>query len=511
MNDKRNVMLILVVLLLLIPEMNAQRNISIFSDHIESVASQEQISFQEAAERIRQLGYNGVDVWVTMDDEKQRILDNLGFQHASAIAYIDFAQDDKQQEIDYALDFMHRQNYKRLLLVPGLLPANADEKLIDQVYARTKAFMYQAQAEGVDVMIEDYDNILSPTYDMAALDRFFKAVPCLSHVFDTGNYLYAADDVMTALHHFRSRIHHVHLKDRKAIHDNASPALGTGIIPLKEFVVGLLKSGYDGWFTVEHFDSPQMMAYAKTSIANLQAVWDEFDRLYPSQAVMAPEITEQWIPQPLIVKPCDNIGLSAPSDAIVLFDGNNLNQWCSENGGNAEWNIHDGVLTVDKTKGDIMTRQLFGSFQLHLEWQVPKDISGNGQARGNSGVFLANRYEIQILDSYQNETYANGQAGSIYKQKAPLVNAMRAPGEWNSYDIIFNAPVFDDEGKMLLFPCVTVLHNGVVIQNNSKIIGTTEWIGFPRKEKHGDAPIRLQAHGDPSFPVSFRNIWVRNL
>jgi hypothetical protein len=166
---------------------------------------------------------------------------------------------------------------------------------------------------------------------------------------------------------------------------------------------------------------------------------------------------------------------------------------------------------VDKKTGDILTKESFGSFQLHLEWMVPENITGTSQARGNSGVYLQDKYEIQILDCYQNETYANGQTGSVYKQVIPLANAMRKPGEWNVYDIIYSSPVFNEDGTYLYPPRVTVLMNGVLVQNNTTIRGTTQFIGHPTIAPHGDGPVRLQAHGDPSAPISFRNIWIRKL
>lgn len=220
---------------------------------------------------------------------------------------------------------------------------------------------------------------------------------------------------------------------------------------------------------------------------------------YPKPEAMRPAMTEFWTPQPKIVTPGDDRTNTAPSDAIVLFDGTDLNAWKNERGGEAGWTVHDGVFTVDKSKGDILTKQSFGSFQLHLEWCVPINISGESQSRGNSGVFLQDKYEIQILDCYNNETYANGQTGSVYKQVIPKANAMRKPGEWNVYDIIYNAPVFNNDGTFKVHPMVTVIQ------------GTTEYIGHPRVVPHGDGPIRLQMHGDPSEPISFRNIWLRDI
>jgi len=237
---------------------------------------------------------------------------------------------------------------------------------------------------------------------------------------------------------------------------------------------------------------------------------------FPKQEPMKPGMSEYWTPQPKIVTPgktTNNAVLSAPSDAIVLFDGKDLSQWKSANkeGGEAKWKVHDGVFTVEKKTGDIVTTREFGDFQLHIEWQVPVNITGENQARGNSGIFLQDKYEVQVLDSYINKTYVNGQAGSIYKQSPPLVNAMRKPGEWNVYDIIYTAPTFTKDGKYRTYPTVTILHNGVLVQNNTIIIGTTEYIGFPKVVPHGKGPIRLQAHGDPSAPISFRNIWIREL
>ena len=232
---------------------------------------------------------------------------------------------------------------------------------------------------------------------------------------------------------------------------------------------------------------------------------------YPKPEAMRPAMTEFWTPQPKVVKPGDIKTNSAPSDAIVLFDGTNLSAWKSSRGGEADWQVHDGVFTVDKSKGDIITKQSFGSFQLHLEWCVPENITGTSQGRGNSGVFLQDKYEIQILDNYNNETYANGQAGSVYKQVIPKANAMRKPGEWNVYDIIYTAPVFKEDGTYRVPPHVTVIHNGVVLQNNTTILGTTEYIGFPKVKPHGAGKIRLQSHGDPSEPISFRNIWIRKM
>lgn len=231
----------------------------------------------------------------------------------------------------------------------------------------------------------------------------------------------------------------------------------------------------------------------------------------PRTKGMGPDMTEFYAPVPAKVEAGDIATNSAPSDAIVLFDGKNLDAWRSDRG-DAGWTVNgDGTMTVKKSAGDIITRESFGDFQLHIEWCVPENIHGEGQGRGNSGVYLQDKYELQVLDSYANETYVNGQAASIYKQAAPLVNPCRKPGEWNVYDIIYTAPTFRADGSYRTKPIVTVLFNGVLVQNNTVILGTTEYIGVPTFGPHGDGPIRLQSHGDASEPISYRNIWIRKL
>jgi hypothetical protein len=230
-----------------------------------------------------------------------------------------------------------------------------------------------------------------------------------------------------------------------------------------------------------------------------------------------PKATEQWEPVPPVVSPGSNSG-APPSDAIVLFDGRNLDHWVNtKDHSPARWKVADGVMTVDKSVGNIETRQSFGNYQLHLEWRIPKGITGEGQARGNSGLFLASTgpgdtgYEIQILDSWENKTYVNGQAASIYKQSPPLVNAMRKPGEWQIYDVVWTAPTFESDGTLKSPAYVTLFHNGVLVQNHVALSGETVYIGKPAYRPYQRAAIKLQAHGDPSPPISFRNIWVRDL
>lgn len=228
-----------------------------------------------------------------------------------------------------------------------------------------------------------------------------------------------------------------------------------------------------------------------------------------AQQLTKPEETEVWTPEPKVVSPAAEAG-KAPSDAVVLFDGKNTDQWVSvKDGGPVKWALKDGALTVVWGAGDIQTKQAFGDFQLHVEWRSPiEPDSLKGQMRGNSGIFLQERYEVQVLNSYQNRTYSNGQAGSIYKQTIPLANVCSKPGDWNMYDIIYTAPRFRQNGSLERPAYVTVIHNGVVVQNHTEIQGTTEYIGAPKYTMHGKGGIRLQDHGNR---VSYRNIWIREL
>jgi len=218
-------------------------------------------------------------------------------------------------------------------------------------------------------------------------------------------------------------------------------------------------------------------------------------------------VTELWQPVPPVVQPGSGAG-APPSDAIVLFDGQGLDAWEAVSGGAAGWQVQDGMLVVKPGAGDIRTKAEFSNVQLHIEWAAPVQVVGESQGRGNSGVFLMERYEVQILDSFDNPTYANGQAASVYKQHIPLVNAARPPGAWQTYDIVFNAPVFSDSGRIVRPATVTVLHNGVLVQNHVTLQGPTEFIGEPQYSVHGPAPIKLQDHANP---VRYRNIWVRRL
>jgi len=214
-------------------------------------------------------------------------------------------------------------------------------------------------------------------------------------------------------------------------------------------------------------------------------------------------------PLPKVVAPgvtSTDKGVTAPSDAVILFDGKDLAEWSSKNG-NAQWEVHDGIFTVAKGTGDIFTKKEFGDFQLHIEYMHPADITGEGQMRGNSGIFLHGLYEVQVLETYNNEnkTYVNGQAGAIYRQHPPLVNPVKKPGEWNAYDIIFTSPTFNADKTYRTNPRVTILLNGILIQNNAVIYGCTSDEKIFDKLKGG---IKLQDHG---CVVNYRNIWIREL
>ncbi len=203
---------------------------------------------------------------------------------------------------------------------------------------------------------------------------------------------------------------------------------------------------------------------------------------------------------------------TAPSDAVVLFDGKDISHWQSSDKGQnvaPKWKVEAGYMVADNGAGSIFTKESFGDIQLHIEWSAPMPASGNGQGRGNSGVIIMRNYEVQVLDSYDNVTYADGQAGAVYGQHPPLVNACRKPGEWQSYDIVFEAPKFDENKKLVKPAYVTVLHNGVLIQNHQEIIGAMAWRQLAKYTYHApELPMELQFHGNR---VRYRNIWVRKI
>lgn len=229
------------------------------------------------------------------------------------------------------------------------------------------------------------------------------------------------------------------------------------------------------------------------------------------ESKMKPKETEDWSRIPEVVEPGRKT--KAPSDAIVLFNGKNLDQWVKTGAENeaAAWKVSGKTMKVVHGVGGIKTKQNFGDCQLHIEWQSPKkDVreGKKGQGCGNSGIFLMDRYEVQVLNNYDNETYYNGMAGSIYKQHIPLVNPAIKAGKWQTYDIIFTAPVFNEDKSLKAPARITVLLNGVLVQNNVALKGPTVYIGHPSYQAHGKAPLQLQNHNNE---VKYRNIWIREL
>jgi len=221
-----------------------------------------------------------------------------------------------------------------------------------------------------------------------------------------------------------------------------------------------------------------------------------------------PKLSEYYHPEAPVVTP-GKTAHDAPSDAIVLFDGKSFSNWEGDKNQPIGWTMENGAMVVKGGSGGIKTKKGFGDCQMHIEFRTPAEVKGDGQGRGNSGIFLMGKYELQVLDNYNNKTYVNGQAGSMYKQLPPMVNACRPPGEWQTYDIIFTAPRFYDDGRLKSQARITVIHNGVLVKNNTTIWGSTEYIGSPVYKKHSDRePIYLQDHGNPT---AFRNIWIREL
>jgi hypothetical protein len=268
-----------------------------------------------------------------------------------------------------------------------------------------------------------------------------------------------------------------------------------------------------------YFDLMMRIRFSRllVSAALLAAIAPLFAQSPAASPAPNPEETEVWEPVPAVVTPGATC-TAPPSDAIVLFDGKNLDEWVlNRDKSPANWIVAGGVMTVNKAGGNIETRRTFKNYQLHIEWKIPENITGSGQARGNSGVFLASTgpgddgYELQVLDSYQNKTYVNGMGGSIYKQGIPLVNPGRKPGEWQSYDVVWTAPEFSADGSLKSPAYATVFFNGVLVQNHFELKGQTLYRGKPFYKAYESAPVKLQAHGDKSEPLSFRNIWVREL
>jgi len=241
-----------------------------------------------------------------------------------------------------------------------------------------------------------------------------------------------------------------------------------------------------------------MAAMPQVARAQIDPKWRIHDEARPPPPVVAPGTTST-----------PEAAGQAPSDAVILFDGRDLSQWMQQDGSPAKWKVENGYFEVVSGSGSIYTRQGFGDCQLHLEYREPLPATGQGQGRGNSGVFLMGLYEIQVLDSYENRTYADGQAAAVYGQYPPLVNASRPPGQWQSYDIVFHSPRFGKDEKLLQPAHLTMFHNGVLVQDNVELSGPTgHRVRPPYKAHAAKLPLFLQDHGNP---VRFRNIWIRQL
>ncbi len=238
-----------------------------------------------------------------------------------------------------------------------------------------------------------------------------------------------------------------------------------------------------------------LLAIPATAYAQLPTGWRAHDWDRPAPAVVTPGAAA--------------LPVAPPSDAMVLFDGSDLLQWRDSDGNDAKWVIKDGVMESVPGSGYLFTRKAFGDVQLHVEWAAPEKVEGKSQGRGNSGVFLMGLFEVQVLDCFNNRTYADGQAGSLYGQYPPLVNVCREPGQWQSYEIIFRRPRFGGDGALLTPARLTVLQNGVLVQDNVTALGPTSWLQhYPYEAKPDRLPLSLQDHGNP---VRYRNIWIRQL
>lgn len=262
---KRTLILMAAAALLLTSCGRKAPKLSIFAEHIQTIAAQEEIPFAEAAAKVKAMGYTGADALVTIPEEDLAALDELGFKHACAIVHFNFGKDEQEDMQKKALDFVKQHKYKTLLVVPGLLPDNYTEEEYQTLVSRFAAFVKKAEKKGVTVVVEDYDNRRSPTFNTERIDHLFTEIPDLKLNFDTGNFVFAGDDVMAALKHFEKKIAHVHLKDRIEVGGRLSPAIGKGIVPFPDIIRELRKSGYKGWLTVEHFGSRQMLEDAAFS------------------------------------------------------------------------------------------------------------------------------------------------------------------------------------------------------------------------------------------------------
>jgi len=507
---KKNLILTIAIALLAAFTGMAQNahKISLFANRVAIVAEQKGISYDEAAAQIKAIGYGAVDAYTDMDAQQAKSLKKAGFQVSCAIARIDYFAGEQPELEAQALKFAKQNKCDKILVIPGFAPDNCSAELRKAVSARLAAFTAAAKAKGILVMVEDYDDVKSPCNGVKNLQKVFSEVPAVGYVFDSGNFLSNAEDCTRPLEIFRQRIAHVHLKDRVSQDDLTAPVPGTGCLPIKWVVRRLLLTGYTGWYTVE-------MGKTADVLADLQAAYDNVKEFLENEK-MNPKYSEYYYPRLKVVDPGEYKPTSIPSDAIVLFDGSNLDawRWKKSDQGNAGWTINpDGSMTVREESGSMTTKQEFGSFQLHLEWKVPEGITVKGQGRGNSGVYMHHIYELQVLETYDNDTYVDGCAGSFYKQYMPLCNPCRKPGEWNVYDIVFISGEYDSNGKCIRNPHATVYFNGILVQNDVELWGSTEYVGFPQQPDKPitSGPISLQAHGYFDFPVSYQNIWIREL
>lgn len=507
---KKTLLLTIAVALLSVFSGKAQNDqkISFFANRVPIVAQQKGISFGEAAAQIRAIGYSGVDAYTDMEAAQMKALKKAGFKVACAIARIDYFAGEQPALEEQALKFAKKNKCDKILLVPGFAPADCTPELRKAVSDRLAAFTAAAKAKGILVMVEDYDDVASPCYGSKNLAKVFNEVPEVGYLYDSGNFLPNGEDCTRPLEVFRNRISHVHVKDRVSQDDLTAPVPGTGCLPLKFVVRRLLLTGYDGWYTAEFGKSDDAFAALETAYNNIYT--------YLTDEVMKPRHSEYYYPRLKVVDPGEYKPSPIPADAKILFDGSNLDAWKWKKSaeGNPGWTINpDGSMTVREESGSLTTKEKFHSFQLHVEWRSPADIKSRGQGRGNSGIFMHHIYELQVLETYDNNTYVDGCAGTFYKQYMPLCNPCRKPGEWNVYDIVFISGEYDAYGNCVKLPRATVFFNGILVQNDVELWGNTQYVGFPEAPDNPitEGPISLQAHGSFEYPVSYQNIWIREL
>ncbi len=252
------------------------RQISVFGNHIEAMATQEGISMEEATKMVVEMGYKGVDVFVGVNPETLAIYDKAGLKHSCCIAIVDLTVEDHPEVAEQIVEFMKTNKFDKLMLVPGFISEDITKPELKVIYKRIARFAHMIEVEGFKVMAEDYDDVHSLCYDRKALDRMFKEVPSLYHTFDTGNYAFSGDDIMKAAKHFSRRIIHTHLKDHRTQYSRDRIAVGEGFVPMKELIHYLLGRGYKGWFTIECFSVEDMKQSLQTSITTISNAIDEY-------------------------------------------------------------------------------------------------------------------------------------------------------------------------------------------------------------------------------------------